>query len=196
MERELIERELTEFERDLIEMKNNIIIKSNSKFLKKYFNILPAPDGMKNPEISFETNYHNVEFNPPSINNFHNSFPINEISMTFPVLSKFIAGKDMPAPAIPLLLMDTHFETNSPIESLIEIISQFLNEYDGLSNEFIKGSCEWNVIYYCGTNLCKFQIHIYGGRLADNFIVEGNRLYGDAFVFRKCFDNLKNIFEK
>ena len=188
MERELIEKELTEFERDLIEMKNNNITKSNNKFLKKYFNILPAPDGMKIPEISFETNYHNVEFNPSSINNLQ----LNEISMTFPVLSKFIACKDMPAPAIPLLLMDTHFETNSPIESLIETISQFLNKYDGLSNEFIKSSCEWNVIYYCGTTFCKFQIHIYGGCLADNFIVEGNRLYGDAFVFRKCFDNLKN----
>ena len=116
--------------------------------------------------------------------------------MMFPVRSKFISSKDTPVPAIPLLLMDTHFETNYPIEGLIETISQFLNEYNEISNDFIKLSSEWNVIYSSKTSLCKFQIHIYGGRLADNFIVEGNRLYGDAFVFRKCFDNLKNIFKK
>ena len=187
-----MDRELTEFEKDLIEMKNNIIIKSNSKFLKKYFNILPAPDGMKIPEILFDPEYTNVMFNPSSIN----SLPINEMHMMFPVRSKFISSKDTPVPAIPLLLMDTHFETNYPIEGLIETISQFLNEYNEISNDFIKLSSEWNVIYSSKTSLCKFQIHIYGGRLADNFIVEGNRLYGDAFVFRKCFDNLKNIFKK
>lgn len=196
-----MQRSLTRIDTNLTEIENDKCLcplselieteTDNNIFLQKYFNILPAPEDMGiHSQVSFSSTYKDVTFNA---NCLPTSFLIDEMSMTFPVQSNFISSNETPAPAIPFILMDTHFETNSPIEMLIETISQVLNDFDGLSNEFIKASCEWNVFYFSEKNgLCKFQIHIYGGRLADNFIVEGNRLRGESSMFHKCFDTLKN----
>ena len=110
----------------------------NEAFLKQFFNILPRPENMVIPSLAFDSAYQNVAFHPSTINNL----PELDASTTFPVRAKFSASKDLPVPGIPFVLMDTSFETNSPLQNLVDDISRFLKDYQGVSFEFMEASSE------------------------------------------------------
>lgn len=104
-----------------------------------------------------------------------------------------VHGCSLVAPELPYILMPSNFETNMRLDYLVIQIDKFLDEFHGISHTYVESNCEWTVFFLTGSSHSKFQIHIYSDKSKgeNSYIIEGNRLRGDASSFRSFYSQLK-----
>lgn len=97
-------------------------------------------------------------------------------------------------PEVPFVLMATHFEVvETNVDRLISMVNLLFTNTQSTSFEFIESSFEWNLYYLGGTSHSKVAVHMYRQASAPvgRYIVETNRLSGDAAPARMIFNQLK-----
>jgi len=97
------------------------------------------------------------------------------------------------APALPDLLLLSHFEVKSDSDVVYTQIEKFLHDTNGLSYEFNSNLFQWTCVAVNGSSHSKFQISVYA-KSPDSFIVEGNRLRGECMPYRSVYNQIKASF--
>lgn len=92
------------------------------------------------------------------------------------------------APPLPVLLVPTHFESNLSFAALVVEVNRLLKSIVGLSFEY--NNIKWECVYAFGPAHCKFELNIYQG-FSCGHVVEGNRLSGDAMLFRSAYNQIR-----
>jgi hypothetical protein len=96
-------------------------------------------------------------------------------------------------PVKPFYIAKTNFLCFLSIVDIISKVEKRLNSILEVSYQFMHNECMWDAVYLRGSSHCKFQIHVFKED-SKSFIIEGNRLSGDGFPFRRIYDDLKADF--
>lgn len=100
----------------------------------------------------------------------------------------------MPIPVESLYLMPNHFVCSANIEYINETINNFLLAYNSIRFQFNNDNNRWEILYYKNTILCKMEINTYTRRNSTDYIIELNRLSGEAYAFLWIRTKITNIF--
>jgi hypothetical protein len=93
----------------------------------------------------------------------------------------------------PLRLIRTHVKTHLPIDELLTILEDILNDIPGVEYEFDKREIKWNIFYLKGSTHCCSVVNIY--KSESGIIVEVNRLSGDVEGLRIIFNKIKSALD-
>jgi len=94
-------------------------------------------------------------------------------------------------PPKPFYVCHTNFLCFLTLFEIIERVEKVFNSIQEVSYQFIQQDCMWEAVYLRGSSYCKLQIHIFKEDDKSS-IIEGNRLSGDGFPFRRIYDDIKN----
>ena len=95
-------------------------------------------------------------------------------------------------PFEPTYLMPNNITCSENIEYIFETINNFLLSYGSIRFEFSHN--RWYILYYRGTNLCKMEINVFRKHNSTDYVIEFNRLFGEAYVFLWIRSKITNIF--
>lgn len=107
-------------------------------------------------------------------------------------------------PEKPLNLMKTHLRLklseSSSIEDLIQAVSLCLDSFSEYDFSYIENTSMWKGKYLQGSCCCVIHIHLYcdlssaaGGNAQNNYIVEANRVAGEARPFHDFFKEFQRL---
>lgn len=144
---------------------------------------------------------------PPSLNrNFaspHDDhfLSVTELSLlsqqTKPAPSPFSGPKVVAVPAEicvpnkPHCLLPNHFLCTLSILDLVSKVNQILRMMLEVNFQFTESSCEWVASCKRGASICDFEFHVYKEG-ESSYLIEGNRIEGDGFMFRNIFNEIKS----
>jgi len=94
-------------------------------------------------------------------------------------------------PSKPHYLVPTHFVCESDIETILSTVNRCLNDISEISYEYSDNDYKWSAVYVKDTKYCELEVFIYSDS-GNPYIVEANRLTGDASAFYPFYKDLKN----
>ena len=99
------------------------------------------------------------------------------------------------APCEPFYIApSTHFVTSEDIDKITSLVESELSKQESVSYGFFHSKCRWEGVYLSGSVRCKFEISVYK-RAEGVYVVEGNRLSGDGFVFVSIYKSIRDLFD-
>lgn len=115
-----------------------------------------------------------------------------DINDLFPPASINFAS-DSSVPNKPFYLMPTHFPCNADIDTIVSSVMRCLNAVSEIAYEFKANIYKWSAVYVRDSLYCNFEIFIYRDGAESSYLVEANRLSGDASAFFPVYNELKNV---
>lgn len=97
-------------------------------------------------------------------------------------------------PFEPTYLMPNNITSSENIEYINGAINTFLLAYDSIRFEFNNNNNRWLILYYKNNNLCKMEINVFRKHNTSDYVIEFNRLSGEAYAFLWIRSKITNIF--
>lgn len=127
------------------------------------------------------------------------AYESRELSLEDDLLSDDDLSRDSAVPIVPSKprhLLTNNFITMLSLASVINLITDRLNETADVCVRYVEHQFKWEVFFLKASVTCKIEVRLYrsGNNDCDGYIIEANRLSGCCRYFRGFYHDLKSEF--
>jgi len=99
------------------------------------------------------------------------------------------------APLEPYTILPLHFRSRLNLDLVVNIINDLLSKDQSFSFQAFASESVWHISCKKDNMTCLMQINVYRGKSGSDFVIEGQRCDGEAYLANSIFYRIKSAIE-